>query len=157
VGRFLPIRDRDRWVPGAISMRGGRTAANFRLIETDDGTMVLAAVVDISDRKREDGRLRAALKEKEILLGEVHHRVKNNLQIVHSLLDLQSARITDPVAIDMLRESQNRIKSMALIHQLLYVSGDFAEVDFRAFLDTLIPIWCRPMRWNPIASRSRSM
>jgi two-component system, sensor histidine kinase PdtaS len=64
---------------------------------------------------------------------------RTTFQIVHSLLDLQSARITDPVAIEMLRESQNRIKSMALIHQLLYVSGDFAEVDFQAFLDTLIP------------------
>ena len=108
-------------------------------IETDDGAMVLAAVVDISDRKREEERLRAALKEKEVLLSEIHHRVKNNLQIVHSLLDLQSARITDPATIGMLRESQNRIKSMALIHQLLYVSKDFAEVDFGAFLDTLIP------------------
>ena len=107
-------------------------------IETDDGAMVLAAVVDISDRKREEERLRAALKEKEVLLSEIHHRVKNNLQIVHSLLDLQSARITDPATIGMLRESQNRIKSMALIHQLLYVSKDFAEVDFGAFLDTLI-------------------
>jgi PAS domain S-box-containing protein len=108
-------------------------------IETGDGAMVLAAVVDISDRKREEGRLRAALQEKEVLLGEVHHRVKNNLQIVHSLLDLQSARISDPAAIEMLRESQNRIRSMALIHQLLYFSKDFAQVDFGAFLDTLIP------------------
>jgi two-component system, sensor histidine kinase PdtaS len=99
----------------------------------------LAAVVDISDRKREEERLRAALKEKEVLLGEIHHRVKNNLQIVHSLIDLQSARISDPATLDMLRESQNRIKSMALIHQLLYVSNDFAEVDFAAFLDTLMP------------------
>jgi PAS domain S-box-containing protein len=108
-------------------------------IETDAGTMVLAAVVDISDRKREEQRLRAALSEKDVLLGEIHHRVKNNLQIVHSLLDLQTGRVTDPTAIETLRESQNRIKSMALIHQLLYQSRDFAEVDFKAFLDTLIP------------------
>jgi PAS domain S-box-containing protein len=109
-------------------------------IETDGGAMVLAAVVDISDRKREEEHLRAALKEKEVLLGEIHHRVKNNLQIVHSLLDLQSNLVTDPAAIEMLRESQNRIRSMGLIHQLLYVSKDFAEVDFAAFFDTLIPI-----------------
>jgi PAS domain S-box-containing protein len=108
-------------------------------IETDEGTMVLAGVVDISDRKREEERLRAALKEKEILLGEIHHRVKNNLQIVHSLLDLQSASISDPAAVEMLRDGQNRIRSMALIHQLLYFSKDFARVDFATFLDNLIP------------------
>jgi PAS domain S-box-containing protein len=108
-------------------------------IETDDGTMVLSAIVDISDRKHEEERIRASLKEKDVLLGEIHHRVKNNLQVVHSLLDLQSSRIKDPAALDMLRESQNRIKSMALVHQILYVSKDFAQVDFSAFLDTMIP------------------
>lgn len=108
-------------------------------IETEDGTMVLSAIVDISDRKAEEARIRASLKEKDVLLGEIHHRVKNNLQVVHSLLDLQSSRITDPAALDMLRESRNRIKSMALVHQTLYVSKDFARVDFSDFLDTMLP------------------
>ena len=57
--------------------------------------MVLSAIVDISDRKHKEESIHAALKEKDILLGEIHHRVKNNLQIVHSLLDLQSSNITD--------------------------------------------------------------
>ena len=108
-------------------------------IETEDGKMVLSAIVDISDRKQKEARIHAALAEKDILLGEIHHRVKNNLQVVNSLLDLQIDRIVDPIVLDMLRESQNRIKSMALIHQTLYESKDFVEVDFRNFLDTMAP------------------
>jgi two-component sensor histidine kinase len=109
-------------------------------IETEDGTMVLSAIVDISDRKQKEDRVKSALNEKEILLREIHHRVKNNLQIVHSLLDIQSARISDKAARDMLRVSQSRIRSMALIHQTLYASNDFAKVDFGRFLDALVPV-----------------
>jgi PAS domain S-box-containing protein len=109
-------------------------------IETEDGPMVLSAIVDISDRKQKEAGIRAALREKDLLLGEIHHRVKNNLQIVYSLLDLQSGRISDPAALDMLRDSQNRIRSMALIHQTLYESKDFAEVDLGRFLTTLVPM-----------------
>src|SRR3954464_1969390 len=108
-------------------------------IETDEGSMVLSAIVDISDRKHKEASIHAALKEKDVLLGEIHHRVKNNLQIVHSLLGLQSTNITDNLVISMMRESQNRIRSMALIHQTLYESKDFARVDFRNFLDSLVP------------------
>lgn len=108
-------------------------------IETDEGTKVLSAIVDISDRKVKEQKIEAALEEKNILLGEVHHRVKNNLQIVHSLLDLQSARISDPVALEMLRDSQNRIRSMALIHQSLYLSNDFARVNIGHVLEALVP------------------
>jgi PAS domain S-box-containing protein len=108
-------------------------------IVTEEGTMVLSAIVDISDRKHKEESIHAALKEKDILLGEIHHRVKNNLQIVHSLLDLQSTSITDAVALGLMRESQNRVRSMALIHQTLYESKDFARVDFGRFLDALVP------------------
>lgn len=108
-------------------------------IETDEGMMVLSAIVDISDRKQREDRIQATLKEKDILLSEVHHRVKNNLQVVHSLLDLQSTKIRDDGALQLLRESQNRIKSMALIHQALYESKDFGRVDIGNFLDALVP------------------
>jgi two-component system, sensor histidine kinase PdtaS len=108
-------------------------------IETDEGDMVLSAIVDISDRKQKEERIEAALKEKDILLGEIHHRVKNNLQVVNSLLDLQIERIQDEMVLDILRESQNRIKSMALIHQSLYESKDFGQVDFSTFLDSVAP------------------
>lgn len=109
-------------------------------IETEDGVMVLSAIVDISDRKQKENRIAQALKEKDVLLGEIHHRVKNNLQIVHSLLDLQSGQISDPSVLAMLRDSQNRVHSMALIHQTLYQSQDFAQVDFGVFLDSFVPV-----------------
>lgn len=108
-------------------------------IETEEGTMVLSAIVDISDRKHKEDRIQAALEEKEVLLGEIHHRVKNNLQVIHSLLYLQSSKSEDDAVRRILMESQNRIRSMALIHQTLYESKDFAKVNFRKFLDTLVP------------------
>jgi PAS domain S-box-containing protein len=108
-------------------------------IATDDGPMVLVAIMDISDRKREDERLRAALREKDVLLGEIHHRFKSNLQIVYSLLHLQSARTTDPAARKLLSDSQSRVHSMALIHKTLNGSSDFTAVDFARFIGTLLP------------------
>jgi PAS domain S-box-containing protein len=108
-------------------------------IETDEGPMVLSAIVDISDRKQREESIQADLKEKDILLGEIHHRVKNNLQVIYSLLDMQSSKVSDETALHLLRESQNRIRSMSLIHQRLYESKDFGRVDFRSFLDTLVP------------------
>jgi PAS domain S-box-containing protein len=109
-------------------------------IETQAGSMVLSAIVDITERKHREERIRAALQEKELLLGEIHHRVKNNLQIVDSLLDLQAGRIDDPAVQMMLRDSQNRIRSMSLIHQTLYQSKDFARVDFQHFIGQLVPV-----------------
>lgn len=108
-------------------------------IETDEGTMVLSAILDISDRKLKEQKIEAALTEKNILLGEIHHRVKNNLQIVHSLLDLQSARIEDQNLLTILRDSQNRIHAMALIHQTLYQSNNFSKIDFSEVLHALVP------------------
>ena len=77
--------------------------------------------------------------EKDLLLSEIHHRVKNSLQVVSSLLSLEAARIRDPSMDEMLKVTQNRIRSMALIHQTLYQSKDFARVDFHAFLQSFVP------------------
>jgi PAS domain S-box-containing protein len=118
-------------------------------IETEEGPMVLSAIVDISDRKQKEERIQVALREKDVLLGEVHHRVKNNLQVVYSLLDLQSSRITDRTVLNMLRGSQNRIRSMGLIHQTLYQSKDFAKVNFHHFLDSLVPTLVGSYGANP--------
>lgn len=75
------------------------------------------AQTELVQRQKAEVKLRHALAEKEILLKEVHHRVKNNLQIVSSLLQLQSQTLKDPEAIKVLRESQNRIESISLIHK----------------------------------------
>jgi len=93
---------------------------------------------DITEKKLAEEQINAALKEKEILLREIHHRVKNNMQVITSLLSLQSDTIKDQQYADMFRESQERIRSMALIHETLYQSEDFANIDFDGYLWALI-------------------
>ena len=85
-----------------------------------------------------DEFIRAALKERETLLKEIHHRVKNNMQVVSSLLSLQAAQATEPETIEILDESQRQIRSMALIHEKLYRSGSLAEIDFGDYVKSLV-------------------
>lgn len=105
-------------------------------VETEEGRKVLAAAADITERKRSQEEIQAALKEKEVILGELHHRVKNMLQIVHSMLRVHAARSSDEAA-RALSDCECRIKAMALVHQTLYQSSDFAKVDFAGFLSAL--------------------
>ena len=95
---------------------------------------IVCVAQDITDRKKAEQQIKAALQEKEVLLREIHHRVKNNLQIISSLLNLQSKHIKDDHALNLLRDSQNRVQSMALIHQKLYDSHDLVLIDFAEYL-----------------------
>jgi PAS domain S-box-containing protein len=106
-------------------------------IETEEGTLVSAAIRDISERKLVEDKLRSSLREKEVLLKEIHHRVKNNLQIVSSMLNLQMGQLKDPEARDLFQESQSRVRSIALFHEKLYQSKDLARVDIAEYLKGL--------------------
>jgi two-component sensor histidine kinase len=93
--------------------------------------------LEASKRKKAEEDLKASLKEKEILMKEIHHRAKNNLTIISSLLNLQSRHINDKEALGVFRESQNRARSMALIHEKLYRSDDLRKIDFGEYIRSL--------------------
>ena len=131
-------------------------------LETEEGVIVTSAIRDITDRKQMEmalrqahdelelrvkqrttelesanQKLKAAVDEKEVLLKEIHHRVKNNLQIISSLLNLQSNYLTDERAIDVFKDCKNRVEAMALIHEQLYRSGNQSGVDLAKYIQTI--------------------
>ncbi|WP_300449232.1 response regulator [Accumulibacter sp.] len=107
----------------------------------DDGGVpigIWAIVRDVTERKRAEAQIESALREKEVLLKEIHHRVKNNLQVVSGLLDLQAREIADPAARALLGDSSARVRAMALVHELLYGAADLSSVAFDAFIARLL-------------------
>ncbi|MEH1941537.1 MAG: PAS domain S-box protein [Nostoc sp.] len=112
--------------------------ANTSIFEHPEYGRVLVAVQqDITEHKQAEEKIKASLKEKEVLLKEIHHRVKNNLGIVSSLLQMQCRRTQDPLVTAILRDSQNRIASIALVHEKLYRSEDLADIDFAQYIPDL--------------------
>ena len=104
-----------------------------------DGSVggLIGAILDITDRKRAEVQLHASLREKDILLREIHHRVKNNMQVIIGLLDLQASSSGNPELMEMLNKGQSRIRSMALVHEKLYASKDFTRINLAGYLRTL--------------------
>ena len=93
---------------------------------------------DVSARKQADRQVKASLEEKETLLKEIHHRVKNNLQIIISLMRLQSRKIKDREIIRLFEDSENRVRSMAKVHEQLYQANSLAKIDFQAYITELV-------------------
>ncbi|MDI6723344.1 MAG: PAS domain S-box protein [Methanobacterium sp.] len=93
---------------------------------------------DIQELKRIENQLKSSLEEKEVLLKEIHHRVKNNMQIISSLLNLQSKCLKDENAIRILKESRDRVKSMAIVHEKLYQSDNFSRINFAEYIKKLL-------------------
>jgi two-component sensor histidine kinase/HAMP domain-containing protein len=92
---------------------------------------------EVLERKRAEETIKASLKEKEMLLKEIHHRVKNNLQVVSSMLKIQSEYSQDSKTVDMFQESQNRVRSIALIHEMLYQSKNLSKIDFSEYIQPI--------------------
>jgi len=123
------IRKGDRWLLITIDP-----------IFDDDREMTGAVhiVSDITERQEAEERTKAALREKEVMLKEIHHRVKNNLQVISSMLNLQGGLGGDAPLEELYRDSQNRIRSMALVHEKLYRSEDLARIELLDYIDTLV-------------------
>ncbi len=105
--------------------------------ELHNRTLIQATMHDITERKRAEEQIKASLNEKEILLKEIHHRVKNNMQIIISLLSLQTGSIKDKALLKIFTDSTNRIRAMALVHEKLYQSNDMGKIDFTSYITTI--------------------
>jgi PAS domain S-box-containing protein len=117
------------WLLSALS--------NHAIIAMANSKLYAKAQNELEERRRAEEALRNLLDEKNALIKEIHHRVKNNMQVMISLLNLQSAQIADPKIRALFQESENRIRSMALVHEQLYRSSSLSQIDFGAYLESL--------------------
>ena len=153
---FLHPDDRNMVVERHLKrLRGEELPAvySFRILSRDGNTLwvdiravlinwegqaaTLNFVSDITERKRGEEAVQVSLREKETLLREIHHRVKNNMQVISSLFNLQAGHIKDEAARTMLKEGQLRVRSMALIHEKLYQARDLSKIEFASYLQSL--------------------
>jgi PAS domain S-box-containing protein len=136
-------------VENDVALADGRTIRHFSTQIRDQNDRYFGRLhlfEDITARKQAERQIAGSLKEKEILLREVYHRVKNNLQVISSLLNLQSGSITDPQTLRLLRETQDRVRSMALVHEKLYRAEDLSRIDFSEYTRHLATMLTRSYR-----------
>jgi len=110
---------------------------SLRILNIDGVRYHQAIIRDVSERKKAEERILDSLREKDVLLREIHHRVKNNMQIISSLLSLQSQKFQGLEVVEAFRESQDRIRSMALVHEKLYQTRDLSRIDFSDYAKSL--------------------
>jgi len=133
-------KGRSAFFERSIITKGGQSVPcelNAHSLLLGDKQVILSVVRDITDRREAQDRIRDSLVEKETLLREIHHRVKNNLQVISGLLNLQSHYIDDEGVRSIYKESQNRIKTMALIHEELYQREDLARINLADYIGGL--------------------
>jgi PAS domain S-box-containing protein len=125
-------------------------------LKTEGELLVSGAIRDITERKRVEQLVHDSLREKEILLKEMHHRVKNNLQVIVSLLNMQSRYLKDPSDLQFFQECQSRVYAMALVHQKLYQSQDLSRINFSEYLQALASELLQSYKVNPNAVSMRT-
>lgn len=119
------------------------------IIENGRAERAITVLRDITAEKKAEEQVNTALREKEVLLREIHHRVKNNLQVMTSLLSLQADYIQDPYTLTLFYEAQSRMRSMALIHEELYQSRDLARIDYQEYVEKLTANLVQVFSKNP--------
>jgi two-component sensor histidine kinase/ligand-binding sensor domain-containing protein len=137
IGQFLASPDKNASQVIDIPINGSSRNYLIAVQKYRYSTAAVSVGIDITEQKLAEEALRTSLREKETLLQEVHHRVKNNLQVICSLLDLQSQTLKDPKTLEIFRESFNRVKSMALIHEKLYESTSLERINLAEYVETL--------------------
>lgn len=109
----------------------------FAPLELNEKIMIIAIADDITQQKQTENRIKASLKEKETLLKEIHHRVKNNMQVVSSLLSLQAEEIEEDNVLSVFSDSRNRVQSISMVHEILYQSDNLSEIRLQIYLENL--------------------
>lgn len=120
-------------------------------MQPNDSGVVIAVVRDVTQRKQNEQRIAESLEKEALLRRELHHRVKNNLQVISSMLFLQSTHVSDPNTLEILRESRNRTRAIGLIHEKLYHTGDLARIEFSGYLRELAENLFHAYRVDPEA------
>lgn len=117
-----------------VEARGGSWEIRWIAVS---GSVCLCYVTDVTEQKTAESRILESLNRQQMLLREVHHRTKNNMQVITSLLSLQSAQINDKATLDLFNDTKDRIRSMALVHEMLYQAEDLSKIDLKSYLEKL--------------------
>lgn len=136
---FPTLFQQRHWQGQTIAQRrdGSTFVEEISLTLTDDD-LLICVCRDVTERLKAEEKIKASLLEKEVLLREIHHRVKNNLYVISNLLDLQADTLEQEEQRNLFAESQNRIQTMALIHEQLYQSDDLSQVNFANYIQNLV-------------------